>query len=85
VQISVHDLAALRGPVRCYFKRRDLWMPGRYLFTIDWYTTNELLHAIALANGQYALLPNHKIKFGDQPPGFAPYKKMRLEWSVGGE
>lgn len=83
VEISVHELAALRGPVLAYVKRRDLWLAGEYRFTVDWYTGNEMLHCVALANGQIALLPSHKLKFGDHPPGFAPYKKIRREWIVG--
>jgi hypothetical protein len=83
VEISVHELDALRGDVLVYLKKRDLWMKGTYRFTVDWYTGNEMLHCIALANGQLALLPNHKIKFGDHEPGFAPYKKIRREWIVG--
>ena len=80
--ISVHDFAALHGPVLCWFKRVDRWVAGTYQFTVDWHTTNEMLHCIALANGQYALLPSHKIKFGDHPPGFEPYRKIRREWKV---
>ena len=83
VEICVHRFAALDGPVLAYFKHRDLWLAGTYLFTIDWYTGNDLLHAVALANGQYALLPSHKLKFGDHPPGFEPYKKIRREWVIG--
>ena len=73
--ITVQRFDALAGPVLCYFKRKDLWLAGTYLFTTDWFTTNELLHAVALDNGQYALLPSHKVKFGDHPPGFEPYRK----------
>lgn len=83
VEIAVQSLDALRGPVLAYFKRRDLWLAGTYLFTIDWYTGNEMLHCVSLANGQYALLPSHKLKFGDHPPGFEPYKKLRREWVTG--
>jgi hypothetical protein len=83
VDIVVHAFDALRGPVLAYFKRRDLWLAGSYLFTIDWYAGNEMLHVVALANGQYALLPSHKLKFGDHPPGFEPYKKIRNSWVTG--
>lgn len=83
VDIVVQAFDALRGPVLAYFKHRDLWLAGTYLFTIDWYTGNEMLHAVALANGQYALLPSHKLKFGDHPPGFEPYKKIRNAWVTG--
>jgi hypothetical protein len=83
VEICVNRFDALAGRVLCLFKRRDLWLAGTYLFTVDWYTGNDLLHGVALANGQLALLPNHKIKFGDHPPGFEPYKKIRREWVTG--
>lgn len=84
IDIAVQAFDALRGPVLAYFKRRDLWLAGSYLFTIDWYTGNDMLHVVALANGQIALLPSHKLKFGDHPPGFEPYKKIRREWITGG-
>ena len=83
VDIAVQAFDALRGPVLAYFKKRDLWLAGSYLFTIDWYTGNEMLHCVSLANGQYALLPSHKLKFGDHPPGFEPYKKIKREWVTG--
>ncbi|HSD87012.1 MAG TPA: hypothetical protein VLB44_05835 [Kofleriaceae bacterium] len=81
--ICVHSFDALRGRVLAYFKRKDLWLGGDYVVTIDWFTTNELMHVLALDNGQYALLPSHKVKFGDHPPGFEPYRKIRREWTVG--
>jgi hypothetical protein len=83
VDIAVQAFDALRGPVLAYFKRRDRWLAGSYLFTIDWYTGNEMLHVVVLANGQYALLPSHKLKFGEHPPGFEPYKKIRNSWVTG--
>ncbi|MCC6807334.1 MAG: hypothetical protein IT381_07910 [Deltaproteobacteria bacterium] len=78
----VHDFATLHGPVLAYFKRRDLWMKGRYRLTLDWYEGNDLLHLVSLENGQQAFLPHHKLKFGDHPQGFEPYKKLRAEWKV---
>jgi hypothetical protein len=83
VDVSIHVFGVLRGPVLAYFKKRDLWLAGTYNFTIDWYTGNEMLHCISLVNGQYALLPSHKLKFGDHRPGFEPYKKIRREWVTG--
>lgn len=80
--ITVNAFEELRGPVLAYIKRFDKWVGGEYLFTIDWFTTNELMHGVALDNGQYALLPSHKLKFGDHPPGFEPYRKIRREWTV---
>jgi hypothetical protein len=82
-QICVHRHHALEGDVLAYFKRRDLWLAGRYLFTVEWWTGNDLCHAIALANGQLALLPHHKLKFGSgHAPGFAPYRKIRKVWRL---
>jgi hypothetical protein len=81
-EISVHAFAALEGKVLAYLKRKDLWLAGEYLFTVDWYTGNDLLHFVALENGQFAFLPHHKLKFGRDTPGFEPYKKLRRAWAV---
>lgn len=62
-------------------KRRDRWVRGTYLASIEWWTGNLLLHVVMLASGQLALLPHHKLKFGaDQPAGFEPYRKVRRAW-----
>lgn len=49
--------------------------------SVDWYDGNDLLHFVALMNGQFALLPSHKLMFGicELPD----YKKLRAEWRVG--
>jgi hypothetical protein len=84
--VVVSVFAALAGDVLCYFKKRDRWLAGTYRFTVDWYTGNDLLHCVTLANGQIAFLPHHKIKFAAGQhaltPGFAPYKKLRVEWKL---
>jgi hypothetical protein len=54
---------------------------GLYLFTLDWYTGNDLLHAIQLSNGQISFLPQHKILLNGSTT-FKPYKKLHCEWSV---
>jgi hypothetical protein len=82
-ELAAYVFPALEGPVLAYFKRRDRWVKGRYVCSLDWYTGNDLLHVLALEQGQHALLPSHKVKFGDHPPGFEPYKKVRGAWSVG--
>jgi hypothetical protein len=82
-QICVHAHAALVGPVLAYFKREDAWLPGTYRFSVEWWTGNQVLHAIVLEQGQLALLPHHKLKFGaGHGPGFAPYRKLRRTWRV---
>lgn len=63
------------------FKRTGRRCDARYVASIDWYDGNDLLHFVALANGQFALLPSHKLQFGI---GELPnYKKLRAEWRVG--
>jgi hypothetical protein len=82
-QICVHAHSALRGPVLAYFKHEDAWLPGTYHFSVEWWTGNQVLHAIVLEQGQLALLPHHKLKFGaGHTPGFAPYRKLRRTWRV---
>jgi hypothetical protein len=78
----LHRFEELCGAVLAYFKRRDLWLGGEYLFTMEWYLGNDLVHGIALDQGQLAFLPHHKLKFGKSEAGFRPYKKMRREWTV---
>jgi len=80
--ICVSRFAELQGTVHAFLRRRNEWMDGTYRFTIDWYDGNDLLHLIALANGQYAFLPNHKVKFKDGTREFKPYRKMHTEWKV---
>jgi hypothetical protein len=80
--VCVHAFEALSGPVLAYLKHHDLWMPGEYRFTVDWYLGNDLLHFVALENGQFAFLPHHKLKFKRGDPGFEPYRKIRRTWVV---
>ncbi|MEZ0230175.1 MAG: hypothetical protein ACAI25_16250 [Planctomycetota bacterium] len=87
--VVVHAFEALAGPVLAYVKQRDLWLPGEYRFTIDWYLGNDLLHFVSLENGQFAFLPHHKLKFTlrgaefkNATPGFEPYRKIRRTWTV---
>ena len=80
--ICVHRFEALAGPMQAYFRRRDLWLAGTYQWTIDWYEDNRLAHLIALENGQFALLPSHKVKFGDTERSLPPYRKLHAEWKV---
>ncbi len=81
-EICVSYFDFLVGPLWAYFKKRNLWLKGSYLFTVDWYTGNDLMHFVSLENGQYAFLPQHKIKFGNSDKSFPPYKKLHQEWSV---
>lgn len=78
--VVVNAFDALKGEHLCFFKKRDVWLKAKYVFTVDWYTGNDLVHCVLVENGQVALLPHHKIKFHGDAPGFAPYKKLRNEW-----
>lgn len=79
----LHSFKALRGDVQAYFKNTGRWLSARYLSTLDWYEGNDLLHLVALENGQYAFLPQHKLKFGaDAELSLPPFKKLRAAWVV---
>ena len=69
-------------PVSVYLKKADAWVNGEYMFTVDWYKGNDLLHMIVLENGQFCFMPSHKIKFLGGERSFVHYKKMHSTWSV---
>jgi len=80
--ISVKTFAALAGRVQAYFKRKDLWLEGSYVLTVDWTDSNDLLHLIALENGQLAFVPQHKVVFGNAARELPQYRKLRQVWRV---
>ncbi|MGE0709991.1 MAG: hypothetical protein AB7N76_25940 [Planctomycetota bacterium] len=60
--------------------------PGRYLFSLDWYRDNLLVHGIALEGGQLCLYPPHKVLFpleGADLSRLPDWKKLHTDWSVG--
>jgi hypothetical protein len=67
--------------VRAYLKDRN-WYPGKYLFTIDWYGSEDAeeagegghkcAHVLALDNGNFAALPNNCLQWHD-PAFVTPY------------
>jgi hypothetical protein len=69
--------------VRAYLKDRQ-WYPGRYLFTIDWYGSEDAeeagegghkcAHVLALDNGNFAALPNNCLQWHD-PAFVTPYSE----------
>jgi hypothetical protein len=80
-RIAVTVYEYLRGEhVDCYFRNRDLWQGGEYLCSIDWPDDNEQAHLIRLDSGQFAALPNHKLKFRGGDRSFKPYRKLRQTW-----
>lgn len=66
--------------VHVYLKSIDSWVDAEYLWTVDWYRGNDVLHALKLENGSIAFMPNHKISLGKKE--LPDYKKLRQEWRV---
>lgn len=81
-EICVHRYRALRGPVQAFLRKRQRWMRGKYLLSIDWYRGNDLLHLLRLENGQFAALPSHKLIFGEEARILPDYQKLRQTWRV---
>jgi hypothetical protein len=81
VAVTCFDrLCAMR--VQAYLKDRR-WYDGQYVFTIDWYGSEDAeeagegghkcAHVLALDNGNYAALPNNSLKWLD-PAFVTPYQ-----------
>lgn len=82
-QLVVHRHSVLEAQdCRAFFKRSGKFMPASYLLTLDWWTGNDLLHLLALQNGQFALLPNHKVRFNGDTSALPQYQKLRATWRV---
>lgn len=68
----------------CFVPTHGGWrIIKRYICTIDWFMDNHNAHLVALNNGQFALIPNHKLLFAigfKNGFRFQPYKKLRQEW-----
>lgn len=82
VNISVTEYNHLSGDVLTFFRHSGRWMKGDYMLTIDWYEANEQFHLIALQNGQFAALPNHKVKFRNLEASLPGYLKLHQTWKV---
>lgn len=74
-----------KSQIRAYFKTLKIWLKAKYLLTVDWYMGNDLLHLLELENGQFAMLPHHKVRFADSTEPFPHFKKLKYEWRVGEE
>lgn len=81
LDVSVID--TLPSDLWAYLKPKDAWYAGRYVLTLDWPDANDLLHLVLLNAGQFAALPNHKIKFGAfAPRSFPKFRKLHSTWKV---
>ena len=67
-----------------YFaKEKNIWIPVvEYFFSIDWLYDNDKRHFVLLANGQYAFVPNHKIKLNGEKHINPALKKIRKSYIV---
>ncbi len=79
-KFSLHEFDYLKKPVHVFMKHANIWIGGRYLFTMDWYKKNHCLNVIELDNGQIAFVPNHKISLSCE--NLPNYKKLTYEWKV---
>lgn len=82
LEIDVFTLSYLQesNPL-CFFRKKNIWVKGQYLFSVDFYTGNDLFHVMKLANGQLAAVPNHKVNWaGDM--SLTDYKKSHNTWKL---
>lgn len=80
--IDVFILNDLKSKVPvAYFKKSNTWLVGTYLFTVDFFKENELMHLLLLVNGQFAFVPNHKINWNNKLE-LPDYKKLKQNWSI---
>ncbi len=71
-----------RKSTRVYLRGKAEWRDARYILTVDWYRGNDLLHLLALDDGQLVLLPSHKVLFGAATDEMPSYKKLHAEWRL---
>jgi len=64
-----------------FIKERNEWFKSKYIFTIDWYRGNDLLHLLFIEDKFPVFLPSHKIKFKEDL-NFKSYKKVHNEWII---
>lgn len=67
--------------IKVYFRRKNLWISGEYLITLNLSEGNLNCHLLKLKNGQFSLSPNHKVNVSGKD--FLPdYKKNHAVWSL---
>lgn len=66
-----------------YFKHKNTWLKVKeYYFSLDWYKDNDKRHFVLLENGQFAFVPNHKIKCDNKKEFNKNFKKIRKVYKV---
>lgn len=79
---SANVLPSLQGDVQLYDRTGKHLRSGRYVTTVDWYQSNDLLHVVD--SGMLVAWPSHKLLWRSQPPpeGLPKYSRLRQEWRV---
>ena len=83
INIDVFTFDSLKEKkINCYFKRESIWLKAnKYYFSIDFYKDNQFVHLLALENGQFAFVPNHKINWKGEKE-LSNYKKSHQNWTI---
>lgn len=85
ISVTTHKILKSAATKRaCWFPKSKTWMIiDNYICSVDWFLDNQNGHLVVLSNGQFALVPNHKmLVLGDVKADLEllPYKKLRQEW-----
>jgi hypothetical protein len=86
VNVHAHLVQETEKGCVCYIPNKKEWrVVDRYICTIDWFTDNHNAHLVALSNGQFAFVPNHKLLLTQKTLAECEfpspsYKKLRQEW-----
>jgi len=82
LEVTITAPKFLKGDVNIYLVTKDLWLKGEYVCSIDWHRDNLIMHLLKVENGQFAMLPSHKVKFRDGERDFKEYRKIKDIWEV---
>lgn len=77
-EFEIHALPYDR--VAVYLKTCNFWCDGKYLFTIDWWTGNDLLNLIALDCGWFCFMPNHKTNVAGEHKLDSSFRKIKQKF-----
>ena len=65
-----------------FFREEHKWIEVKeYLYTIDFYEDNHLVHLVKLNTGHFVLVPSHKINFAGAKH-LPDFKKLRQTWII---
>ncbi len=82
LEVSITSPKFLRGEINLYMVTKDRWLEGEYICSMDWHRDNLIMHFLKVKNGQFAMLPSHKVKFRGGDREFREYRKIKDIWEV---